>query len=256
MPETACALSAGGSRKTMIKKVLVIIPAFNEEASIEKTIGEVRASYPGADIVVVDDGSTDRTAQGALKSGVHLLPLPFNLGIGGAVQTGFKFAAAHGYDIAVQVDGDGQHDAAFISRLVQPVIDGHADMAIGSRFLPPHLGYQSSFVRRVGIQFFSLLLSFLTEYRITDPTSGFRAYNRKMIKIFSGYYPVDFPEPEAIMVAGRYNAKIREVAVEMRKRASGHSSIRYLKTLYYMIKVTLAILLQKLHRKIKDEVRA
>jgi hypothetical protein len=137
----------------------------------------------------------------------------------------------------------------YLSAILEPVLQGKADMTIGSRFLPPHLGYQSSFVRRIGIHFFAYLIGFITDCKVTDPTSGFRCFNKKLIKLFSRYYPQDFPEPEAIVVARRHNARILEVPVEMRKRSSGNSSIRYLKTLYYMIKVTLAIVLDKLKQK-------
>ena len=230
-------------------KICIIVPAFNEADNIFKTLEEITALKIQTAVVVIDDGSRDNTVEEAAKSKCSVVSLPFNLGIGGAVQTGFKFADEHGFDIAVQVDGDGQHDVQYIEKIVEPVISGQADLSIGSRFLPPFLGYQSSFVRRIGINFFAYLISFLTQTKITDPTSGFRAYNRKMIKVFAAYYPQDFPEPEAILVAKRYHAKILEVPVKMRKREGGVSSIRYLRTLYYMIKVTFAILLDKLKTK-------
>lgn len=235
-----------------MQKVLIIIPAFNEEKNIQKTILNVREHSPDFSIVVIDDGSKDNTAAQARQEGVHVLQLPYNLGIGGAVQTGFKFALDNDFDIALQIDGDCQHDARFVNSLIMPINEGKADMVIGSRFLPPFIGYRSSFIRRIGIHFFAHLISFLSDYKITDPTSGFRAYNRKMIEVFSNYYPIDFPEPEAIAVAGRYDARVIEVPVEMHKRYSGKSSIRYLYTFYYMVKVTFAIVLDKVKPKMND----
>lgn len=230
----------------MEPKILAIIPAFNESGNIVKTITEIRSLGLSLDILVIDDCSTDSTLKEIKTTDARTVSLPFNLGIGGAVQTGFQYARRYQYDYVVRLDGDGQHDGRFIALLMEPVLNGKADMTIGSRFIPPHIGYRSSFVRRIGIHFFASLISFLTQYSITDPTSGFTAYNKKMINIFAGYYPQDFPEPEAIVVARRCSAKVLEVPVQMRKRTQGHSSIRYLKTLYYMIKVTFAIILGKL----------
>ena len=233
------------------KKILVIVPAYNEGENIEKTVEEILSLKLPAQVVVINDGSCDDTAFCARKAGAAVVSLPFNLGIGGAVQTGFQFALREGYDIALQVDGDGQHDSGCLKDLLKPLFSNQADMVIGSRFLPPYLGYRSSFVRRIGIHFFAYLISFLTGVRITDPTSGFRAYNRKMIGIFAGEYPHDFPEPEAVVIAKRYGARIIEVPVKMRKRMAGLSSIRYFITLYYMIKVTFAILLSLMKKKRK-----
>jgi len=226
-------------------KILVIVPAYNEERNIANTINEIFSEAVGVSVVVVNDGSRDATSVRARGFPVHVIDLPFNLGIGGAVQTGFRFALEHEYDIAVQVDGDTQHDISYLSALIDPILHDEVDMTIGSRFLPPYLGYRSSFIRRIGIHFFARLISSITAYKVTDPTSGFRAYNRKMIALFARYYPHDFPEPEAIAVAGRFKARVREVPVKMRKRPSGNSSIRYMRTLYYMIKVTFAVLLDK-----------
>ena len=223
--------------------ILVIIPAFNEEGNIERVIKEIQSLHC-ADVLVVDDGSADETASVAKNAQAHVVSLPFNLGIGGAVQTGYQYAQRHGYEIAVQVDGDGQHDVQFLSSLIAPILLNKQDLVIGSRFLPPFLGYRSSFVRRLGIRFFSALISFLTGVQITDPTSGFRACNQKLIHLFAADYPLDFPEPEAIVEARKADARICEVAVQMRARATGHSSIRYFKTCYYMIKVTFAIILR------------
>ena len=151
--------------------------------------------------------------------------------------------------MAVLVDGDGQHDVAFLEVILKPVMANEADIVIGSRFIGPFLGYRSSLIRRLGIHFFAYLISFLTQCKVTDPTSGFRAYNRKAIKAFASDYPYDYPEPEAIMVAKRFGLKVMEVPVQMRKRAVGHSSIRYFRTFYYMIKVTGAILLNTIKKR-------
>lgn len=238
----------------MNEKILIIIPAYNESGNIERVITEIQSlKFPLLDIVVVDDGSEDTTAQEARNFNVNVISHPFNLGIGSAVQTGLQFAHYKGYDLAIQVDGDGQHDPAFLGKLVEPIAGGQADMAVGSRFIKPFLGYQSSFVRRIGIHFFAYLISFLTGYKVTDPTSGFRAFNRKVIAAFSEYYPQDFPEPEAIVIAQRMGFSLIEVPVKMRERLFGYSSIRYLKTLYYMIKVTFAILLDKIKQKRKGD---
>jgi glycosyltransferase involved in cell wall biosynthesis len=226
-------------------KIIALIPAFNEQNNIAHVIKEVQ-SLENVDVLVIDDGSSDQTALVAKKAGACVLSLPFNLGIGGAVQAGYQYARSCGYDIAVQVDGDGQHDVKFLPPLIAPILAQEKDLVIGSRFLPPFLGYQSSLVRRLGIRFFSRLISFLTRSKITDPTSGFRACNQKLIHLFADDYPLDFPEPEAIVEAKKAHARVGEVAVEMRARATGQSSIRYLKTGYYMIKVTFAILLRSI----------
>ncbi len=231
------------------KKVLIIVPAYNEAGNVGRTVQEILSSSISVDILVVDDGSIDTTAREARRTAAFVTSLPFNLGIGGAVQTGFRYALDEGYPCVVQMDGDGQHDTAYLKELLAPLFQGQADMTIGSRFIGPFLGYRSSFVRRIGINFFARLISFLTGYSVTDPTSGFRAYNTRAIKVFAESYPYDFPEPEAIIVAQRAGLRVKEVPVQMRKRTVGVSSIRYMKTLYYMVKVTVAILLDMLKRK-------
>ena len=227
----------------MVQKILAIVPAFNECGNIGRTVEEIRKVAGDIDVLVIDDGSSDSTAIEAGQAGGMVVSLPFNLGIGAAVQTGFQYAHRHGYDIAVQIDGDGQHDASFLYRLIEPIGHNEADMVVGSRFLKKAAGFQSSFSRRMGINFFVHLINVLTGVKINDPTSGFRAYNQKMIALFSEYYPHDFPEPEAIVLARQAKGRIVEIPVVMRKREAGESSIRYFKTLYYMVKVTLAILL-------------
>ncbi|MBL8012390.1 MAG: glycosyltransferase family 2 protein [Candidatus Omnitrophica bacterium] len=228
-------------------KILIIIPAYNERANIRNTLKEIWALDVKTDVIVIDDGSKDATAQEARQAGAKVISLPFNLGIGGAVQTGFQFASQNDYDIAIQVDADGQHDVGYIRTILSPVLNNESDIVIGSRFMPQQeKGYRSSFARRLGIGFFVRLIGVLTGSLIYDPTSGFRAYNKKMIRIFARHYPHDFPEPEAIVLAGKFGAKIKELPVVMRKRQGGESSIRYLKSLYYMVKVTFAILLDML----------
>jgi len=222
---------------------LFIVPAYNEGGNIEKTIEDIKSCAVESTVLVINDGSDDDTASKAASAGSKVVSLPFNLGIGGAVQTGFIYAKRYHYDYAVRMDGDGQHDGKYIQDLLKPVVHDEVDMTIGSRFLSDHCGYQSSWLRRIGIHFFANLLSALTGCKLTDPTSGFTAYNRKMILAFSKRYPYDFPEPEAIMVAKRMGARIREIPVIMRQRTSGQSSLHFSKSFYYMIKVTCAILL-------------
>jgi glycosyltransferase involved in cell wall biosynthesis len=219
---------------------IAIVPSLNEEASIGRVIDEIRAFDPGFDIVVVDDGSTDRTAGIAADRGASVLRLPFNLGIGGAVQTGYRFAFEHGYDLAVQVDGDGQHDPAQIPAILGPVLAGDADVCVGSRFAEG-TGYQSSFARRVGIRVFAFVVSAVVRQRVTDTTSGFRAVNRKGIALFAADYPHDYPEVEATVMSVKHKLRLREVPVVMRERAGGASSITALRSIYYMTKVLLAI---------------
>jgi glycosyltransferase involved in cell wall biosynthesis len=231
-----------------ILKILIIIPAFNESGNISRTIKEIRGVLlSGVDVLVINDGSTDATANEARDAGAKVLSLPFNLGIGGAVQTGFRYAHEHGYDIAIQVDGDGQHDASYVPQLIAPIANACADMVIGSRFMAEG-GFKSTFSRRIGINFFVHLINVLTGVKVSDPTSGFRAFNRRLIELFARYYPSDFPEPEAVVVAQQAGAVIVEVPVVMRRREAGNSSIRYFKSLYYMIKVTLAIVLHMIRQ--------
>ena len=234
-------------------KVLIVVPAYNEAGAIARTVKEILFQSLNVQVCVVDDGSKDATADQARAAKAMVLTLPFNLGIGGAVQTGFQFAAINNFDIVVQVDGDGQHDASYLPPLIQPLLDSQADMVIGSRFLTLDDGYRSSFWRRMGIRYFSRLIGLLTGAHVTDPTSGFRACNRKLIQTFAEYYPQDFPEPEAIVVARRMSAVVKEVPVRMRERSAGLSSIRRMKSFYYMIKVTCAILLHMMRKQRKPQ---
>ena len=220
---------------------VAIVPAYNEERAVSRVIDELRAFDPGLDIVVVDDGSVDRTADVAAAKAVRVLRLPFNLGIGGAVQTGFLFAYEHGYDLAVRVDGDGQHDPAQLVRVLEPVLAGEADIAVGSRFAADDAGYRSSRTRRIGIRILARVVSRIVGQPVTDTTSGFQAVNRVGIALFAHDYPHDYPEVEATVMVFRHRLRLREVAVTMRARDSGRSSITSLRSVYYMVKVLLAI---------------
>jgi glycosyltransferase involved in cell wall biosynthesis len=220
---------------------IAIVPAYNEEQAVSRVIDELRVFDPGLDIVVVDDGSVDRTADVAAAKGVRVLRLPFNLGIGGAVQTGFLFAYEHGYDLAVRVDGDGQHDPAQLVRVLEPVLAGDADIAVGSRFAAEKTGYRSSRTRRIGIRILARVVSRIVGQPVTDTTSGFQAVNRVGIALFAHDYPHDYPEVEATVMVFRHRLRLREVPVTMRARDSGRSSITTLRSVYYMVKVLLAI---------------
>ena len=225
-----------------MSKILVLIPCYNEQESILKTFSELRQLKPELDTLVINDCSMDDSLDILVKNNVPHINLPINLGIGGAIQAGYRYAYKHGYDIALQMDGDGQHDPAWIDRLTRPIINGEADLVIGSRFLEKK-GYQSSWFRRAGISFFTFLLLCLTRKRITDATSGFRAAGRAVIRLFANEYAKDYPEPESNMLALKNGFRIKEVPVEMRKRQGGLSSINSFIPLYYMIKVSIAILL-------------
>jgi glycosyltransferase involved in cell wall biosynthesis len=220
---------------------LAIVPALNEEHTVPGVIDELRAFDAGLDVVVIDDGSTDRTAEVAAAKGAFVLRLPFNLGIGGAVQTGFRFAFEHDYDLAVRVDGDGQHDPAQLARIIEPVLRGDADIAVGSRFAVAEGGYRSSRSRRVGIRILAMVVSRIVGQRVTDTTSGFQALNKQGIALFARDYPHDYPEVEATVMVFRHRLRLTEVPVSMRERGGGRSSITALRSIYYMVKVLLAI---------------
>ena len=225
----------------MSERRIAIVPALNEEHALPKVIDELRAFDVGLDIVVVDDGSVDRTAEVAASKGARVLRLPFNLGIGGAVQTGFRFAFEQGYDIAVRVDGDGQHDPSQLNRVLAPVLSGEADIAVGSRFAADSAGYRSSRTRRLGIRLLARVVSRIVGQRVTDTTSGFQALNRHGIALFARDYPHDYPEVEATVMVFRHRLRLVEVPVTMRERGGGRSSITTLRSVYYMVKVLLAI---------------
>ncbi len=225
-------------------KTLIIIPAFNEEGNLPLVAADLGPWVDSA--LVIDDGSTDRTAEVAQALGFRVVRLPFNLGIGGAMQTGFRYALRHGYERAVQFDGDHQHRADQLSNILNPVITGEADLAIGSRVLAG--GYRFPFLRRLGSVWFSFLLKLLGLLGVTDPTSGFRCYGGKAIKFFVDNYPDDYPEVESTLLAAKKGLKVADVPAEMRCRKLGSSSIDSVNAVYYMIKVTLALIVGFLKR--------
>jgi glycosyltransferase involved in cell wall biosynthesis len=219
---------------------IAIVPARNEEACVGGVVEEIRVFDPDMEIVVIDDGSGDRTASVARAAGARVVQLPFNLGIGGAVQTGFRYAFENGFQLAVRLDGDGQHDPQELPALLEPVLAGRADIAVGSRFAGAE-AYRSSFVRRLGIRLFARLVSLLVRSRVTDTTSGFQALNRRGIALFAADYPHDYPEVEAVVMVFKHRLRLEEVPVRMRERAGGRSSITAGGSVYYMLKVTLAL---------------
>lgn len=221
-------------------RVLVIVPAYNEQANIVATVNAVVNA--GYDYIVINDGSKDSTLDVCRLNGINVLDLPQNLGIGGAVQAGHKYAQRYGFDIDVQVDGDGQHDPKYIPLLVDEIING-SDLVIGSRFISSKGGFKSTFFRRMGIKWLSIWLRLFTGHLITDPTSGFRASGPRAIELFCENYPDDYPEPESIAVALRSALTVSEVPVRMRERQGGVSSIGGLSSIYYMVKVSLAIII-------------
>ena len=226
-------------------KTLLIIPAYNEAKNIEAVIDNIENNFPQYDYVIINDCSTDNTAEICRKRGYNFINLPSNLGIGGGVQTGYQYAFQKGYDCAVQLDGDGQHDPAYVADIIKPIEEGTADVAIGSRFIS-HEGFQSSGARRAGIKILSFLIKLFGGSSVKDVTSGFRAVNRKFIEVYAKDYADDYPEPEAIVAAKIRDGRIVEVPVKMNERAGGVSSIGAGKSVYYMIKVSLAILLYRL----------
>lgn len=223
-------------------KVLVIVPAFNEAANLRAVAEDLRC-FTG-DVLVVNDGSTDETADLAEKLGLMCVSHPFNLGIGGTIQTGLKYAFENGYELAIQFDGDGQHRADQLDLIVGPYRNGAADLVIGSRTLPG--GYKMGRARWLGSRFFFWLIKLLSGKAIHDPTSGFRCYGSKAILLFSQYYPDDYPEVECIITAARYGLTIVEIPVLMRPRLSGYSSINRRRSAYYMLKVSLALIVDSM----------
>lgn len=231
--------------------VLIIVPAFNEAWIIESLVKDVKAKYPDCDVLVVNDASEDDTGFIAESTGLcNVLNFPANLGIGGAVQAGFKYAKRHNYKFAVQLDGDGQHLPEFIPRILRLLELNKADVVIGTRFSRKKTdGFQSTFLRRMGIRFFRLVSFVLAGMRVSDCTSGFRAYNKNAIKFLSRNYPSDFPEPEAIILLGKNKFRVKEVSVKMLDRKGGRSSITH-RGWFYMIKVLLAMFMASIRPKI------
>jgi glycosyltransferase involved in cell wall biosynthesis len=221
-------------------KKIAIVPAYNEALNIGRVVDELRAFDSELAVVVISDGSSDRTAEVAAEHGAHVIRLPFNLGIGGAVQTGFRYAWESGYDLAVRCDGDGQHDPAELPKVLAPVLAGEADICVGSRFTGAE-GYRSSMTRRVGIRLLALMVSAIARQRLTDTTSGFQALNRRALGLFAGDYPHDYSEVEGMVMTIRHRLRLCEVPVRMREREHGRSSITALRSIYYMLKVFTAL---------------
>ena len=229
---------------------IAIVPARNEEGALGGVLGELRAFDPTLDVVVVDDGSTDRTAAVARAHGAAVVRLPFNLGIGGAVQTGFRYAYENGYELVVRCDGDGQHDPSELPKVLAPLARGEADIVVGSRFAAGDGDYRPPLARRAGIRFFASLVSLLVRQKVTDTTSGFQALNRRGIALFAADYPHDYPEVEATVMVIRHRLRLLEVQVRMREREHGHSSINTLRSIYYVVKVTLALFVGVFRRRV------
>lgn len=229
-------------RVTKHPSTLIIVPAYNEEKNLAKTVSEVREKAPWADILVVNDGSDDKTLETAERLNVFVASLPFNLRIGGAVQTGFQISRMRGYDVTLQVDADGQHDPAFIEALIEPVTSGKTDISIGSRYLENN-SVSSSFTRHLGVRFFSWVTTRAVGKRVTDCTSGFRALNKKAVDFFASQYPIDFPDAEALILAHRAGLEITEIPVKFRNRAQGRSSLYFWRLLYYPIKEMFSIIM-------------
>lgn len=225
-------------------KVLIIVPAYNEEEAIASTVADIHTHFPQGDVLVINDCSQDNTLAVLRREGIPHLNLPLNLGIGGGVQAGYQYALANDYDIAVQFDGDGQHRADQLEALIAPLLADEADMVVGSRFVAGEgqTGFQSSAMRRMGISFLSGLIRMVTRKQVKDVTSGFRACNRPLIQLFALAYAQDYPEPEAIITVIAHGYRIKEVSSLMRERKGGVSSIQSLKTVHYMVKVSLAVL--------------
>jgi glycosyltransferase involved in cell wall biosynthesis len=236
----------------MRDRILIIIPAYNEEKNIAKVIQSLKEANSDYECLVVNDGSKDNTQHEAEASGLAtVIQLPSNLGIGGAVQTGFKYAFYNDIDYAIQFDGDGQHLASEIPKILLPLQANEYDVCIGSRFVEKTQGFQSTFMRRIGIRIFALMSRVLIRKKITDSTSGFRAYNKQAIAFLAANYPTDYPEPETVILLGKNDFRIREVSVEMIERQGGESSISGLKSAHYMIKVILAMLMTAQRQKIR-----
>ena len=231
-----------------MSRIVAIVPAWNEAGAIGDVVDEILTFDSTIDVVVIDDASADETVAIAERHGATVLPLLFNVGIGGAVQTGFRYARDEGYEIAVRLDGDGQHDASELEKLITPLRADEADLVIGSRFVDPDGSYRPPFARRVGIRVFAGLVSLLGGQKVTDTTSGFSAMNRAGIELFATEYPHDYPEVEATLVALRSGLRLAQVQVEMRERQAGTSSITFVRSLYYIVKVMLALLVASLRR--------
>lgn len=237
-----------------MKKVLVIIPCYNEEANLERVIARLRDAAPEADYLIVNDCSTDGSAAICRKNRFPYLNQCINLGIGGTVQTGYLYARDHGYDATVQLDGDGQHDPAYLADVLRPVLAGELDMCVGSRFITKE-GFQTSFARRMGINILSCIIRLLCGVHVRDTTSGFRACGRELTAFFAEHYAQDYPEPEAILTAVLNGFRVGEVPVVMAERLGGKSSISALRSAYYMVKVCVALVVFRVTADHRGEVR-
>ena len=238
-----------------MNKVILIIPAYNEAQNIDRVVDDIIENYPYYDYVIVNDGSTDNTYDICKQRGYNVLNLSVNLGIGGAVQAGYLYAKRNHYDIAVQIDGDGQHDVAYVKDVIEPILQGRADVVVGSRFVKKE-GFQTTSSRRMGISLLSLFIKICTGKRIYDVTSGFRAANSKFIDVYGMDYPRDYPEPEALVIAMVYGGTVCEVPVVMKERQGGTSSINLKRSIYYMIKVSLAIFVRRLSYGVRREKKS
>ncbi len=223
-------------------RTCVVVPAYNEARSIEAVIASIREHMPGATVTVVNDGSSDDTGARAGAAGALVLTLAVNLGIGGAVQTGYKYALAEGFSYAVQIDGDGQHDPSETHHLLEELVTGDTDIVIGSRWLGRG-DYVASKNRRVGMKLLESIVSWRAGARFTDTTSGFRAMNRRALALFAVHYPTDYPEVESILLARHHGLSVVEVPVKMEPRRHGRSSIRGFRSLYFMVRITIGLLL-------------
>ena len=237
---------SGHEPRAVKQRILIIVPAYNEAGSLPGLLRSLQIECSACDVVVIDDGSTDATRQ-CVADLARVITLPCNLGIGGAVQTGLQVALREDYDCALQVDGDGQHPPREVGKLLVALRESGCDMVVGSRFRAEG-GFKSTAPRRMGIRFFSLILSIICGTKITDPTSGFRVYNRRAIRLLAHTYSEDFPEVEALVVARRAGLRIVEIPVEMSERTTGKSSIGSFKSLIYMVKVPLAIFMTLLRK--------
>ena len=230
-------------------KVLIIIPAYNEALNIEKTVKDV-TDNTNYDYIVINDCSKDNTKEVCEKNNFNMLSLPINFGLTSGIQLGMKYAQKHDYDIAIQFDGDGQHDVTYVPNICEPILEGQANMCIGSRYLDKNSSeFQSTFMRRLGKNIISIIIKICCKKKITDPTSGFRAIDKNIIEMFAKEYPVDYPEPESIVSVLNNNYKIEEKSVSMNERQGGTSSIKVLNSVYYMFKVSLAIIIDSLNKK-------
>lgn len=231
-------------------KVLIIIPAYNEQENILSTVNKIKEYSEELDYIVINDGSTDNTEKILIENNIKHIKLINNLGIGGAVQTGYKYAYENGFDIAIQFDGDGQHDINYVPNICEPILNGQADMVIGTRYLDKSSSkFQSTFMRRLGSSIISIFIKVFAGKKITDPTSGFRAINKKVIEEFTKEYPKEYPEPESTVSLLVNGYKVEEIPVSMNERTGGTSSIRLWKTVDYMVKVVLAIIIDSISLK-------